>query len=138
MVQPLFDVPISTDFAYTIPVIIPVSYQRQYLLFGSEITWNQIEGGDLPIYMPMVESCTKLRDECLELQSSSGESKYLLRGVHRISRAISNTFLQKDGILMRNGRKAMDVFTVLMLKCTHKVLESLKQQSPSRIEELSE
>lgn len=36
MLQPLIDVPLPPSFVRTIPVVIPVSWQRQFLVFGEE------------------------------------------------------------------------------------------------------
>jgi hypothetical protein len=67
MLDVMVDLP--TPYDTTLPVIVPVSYQKQYLTIGNEITqWdNQV------VYVPLLKSCFETIQHCQEHQRRDSE-----------------------------------------------------------------
>ena len=134
MVKILFDLHYNPkDFSRTVPVVIPCSYQRQYITFGEPI--ERLED-TLPQYMPLIIECTKLRDQSLERQHMAGEDKYLLQYVHQIKEFVQHTLLQKDGFIDRNLNSGSKRLKAAIANGARTALESM--HSGPIIEELEE
>ncbi|KAJ3353406.1 hypothetical protein HDU91_005893 [Kappamyces sp. JEL0680] len=136
MVKTLFDVPYNpNDFSYTFPVVVPVSYQRQYMVVGEPR--KQYEQ-TLPSYLPLVKECTKMRDDALALQTDAGDSRYLLGSLHRIGVAFGNVFLQNDGIIVKSARRVRKSAGQALVYSAKRVLQSLQETPGVTITELEE
>ncbi len=136
MIKNLFDVPYNPlDFSQTFPVIVPVSYQRQFVVISEPKAEFE---RTLPTYLPLLRECTKVRDDALELQKDAGESKYLLGSLHKVFKTLGGRFLQQDGFVLKTAEQVRQKAGNLVMLGAKKVLSSMRETPGVVITEIEE
>ncbi|KAJ3269925.1 hypothetical protein HDV01_000812 [Terramyces sp. JEL0728] len=133
MVKVLFNVPVNPqDMQKTVPVVMPVSYQRQYIHFGSPIRAKDLSR---PVYMPLIVACTSTRDDALDHRKREGDSRYLLQTIHKGVVFVQSYFLRDNGIIMQTSRASQRVVKQTVVTGAKQVLEYF--QDGPKIEQIS-
>ncbi|KAJ3317748.1 Transmembrane protein 68 [Boothiomyces sp. JEL0866] len=133
MVKVLFNIPVNPqDMQKTVPIIMPISYQRQYIHFGNPVTSKDLSR---PIYLPLVVGCTNSRDDALEHQKREGEARYLLQTIHKGVVLIQTYFLRDDGIIMQTSKAGQRVIKQTAVTGAKQVLQYF--QDGPKIEQIS-
>jgi hypothetical protein len=81
MVSIVVDIPTLWDV--TLPLIIPTSYQKQYISIGAAVT----EWDSQVVYRPLLVGCFRTICECRERRDGDGR-RFLLERVWRVSRRV--------------------------------------------------
>ena len=89
----------------TLPILIPSSYQRQYLSIQKQ---TQYSGLGLPVYLDMVKDVTRNVEKSKTVQSLDSR-RYLLLFLHKINVKFQERFLQRDGVVVRGVDKVAQV-----------------------------
>ncbi|KAJ3251855.1 hypothetical protein HK103_002032 [Boothiomyces macroporosus] len=133
MVKVLFNVPVNPqDMQKTVPIIMPVSYQRQYIHFGKPISSKDL---GRPVYLPLIVGCTNSRDGALERQKREGEARYLLQTLHKGVVLIQGYFLRDDGFIVQTGKAGQRAIKQTAVSGAKQVLQYF-QEGP-KIEQIS-
>jgi hypothetical protein len=80
----------------TLPILIPSSYQRQYLTLQKQTKYSL----KVPIYLELVQDVTRMVEMSKHVQSLD-QKRYLLVALYKLNCKFKEIFFQKDGILVK-------------------------------------
>jgi hypothetical protein len=124
MVKTLCDLPYNPrDFSQTVPIVIPTSYQRQFVVYGEPLTASELLEENLT---PLLVSMKVCRDNGLEEQKAAGDSRYLLTNIHNTLSKVQVRFLHENGAVYRVGLRASRSTKEFLINSTQNLLDNLK------------